>query len=145
MKKTIRIFAMAVVLTACSTAGTTPRHLERKHYQEFEQSLGYTQVVQKGNRLYVSGIGGAGATLSEQLEGVYRAAQTILADYKASPGDIAKEVVYTTDMEALKSANAIRKQFYADGLYPSSSWVQVVRLFDVNMQVEVEFVVELRQ
>lgn len=143
MKKPICIFIMTILFAACSTTSSTSTHLERKHYHELEQPLGFAQVVRKGNTLYVSGIGSAGTTMVEQVDGVYRAVQKILDDYKASPSDVAKEVIYTTDIEAFKNANTVRKQFYVDGQYPSSSWVQVVRLFYPEMQVEVEFVVEL--
>lgn len=144
MNKLYCILAVIFLVTACSTTSSTTTHLERKHYGEWEQPLGYTQVVRKDRTLYISGIGSAGATLSDQLDGVYRTAQTILSDYNATSGDIVKEVIYTTDIESLEKANIIRKQFYADGQYPSSSWVQVVRLLGVDMQVEVEFIVELQ-
>lgn len=143
MKQSVCVLSLTLLVAACSTTSPASTHLERKHYHEFEQQLGYAQVVRKDNTLYISGIGSAGTTMHEQLDGIYRNAQKILDDYQASSNDVVKEVIYTTDIESLKNANDVRKQFYADGQYPSSSWVQVVRLFGLDMQVEVEFIIEL--
>ena len=144
MIKPAPLFAITwLALVGCSTTGNPAAHLERKHYGKWEQPLGYTQAVRKNQTLYLSGIGSAGATLEEQLDGIYRTAQKILTDYGATSAHVAKEVIYTTDIEALEKANAIRKQFYGNGQYPSSSWVQVARLLGADMQVEIEFIVEL--
>ncbi|HEY6530201.1 MAG TPA: RidA family protein [Cellvibrionaceae bacterium] len=145
MTKPICIISLMILcLSACATTSSTATHVERKHYGQWELPLGYTQVVRHGNTLYLSGIGNTGATLREQLEGIYRTTGKILSDYKATPAEIVKEVIYTTDIISLEKANAVRTQFYNNGQYPSSSWVQVQRLLGADMQVEVEFIVQLQ-
>jgi 2-iminobutanoate/2-iminopropanoate deaminase len=145
MKKTMCIISLTFLcLTACANKPTATQ-IERKHYGAWELPLGYTQVVRHGNTLYLSGIGNAGATLHDQLEGIYRTTGKILSDYQTTPAEIVKEVIYTTDINSLEKANSIRKQFYSDGHYPSSTWVQVQRLLGADMQVEVEFIVQLHR
>lgn len=129
-------------ISGCSTSNTSAQ-LQRRHYGDWEQPLGYTQAVLHERTLYLSGIGSGAATLEDQVKEIYLTMRRILNDYNATPAHIAKEVIYTTNIEALEQANLVRKAFYSDNLFPSSSWVQVERLLGPDMQVEIEFIVIL--
>ena len=53
-------------------------------------------------------------------------------------GDVVKETVFTTDMDALVAANPKRVEYYKDVTPPASTWVEVKRLVDPDLMLEVE-------
>ena len=53
-----------------------------------------------------------------------------------------KENLYTTDIEAVKQNNHVRKAFYK-GDFPAATWVQIPRLYMQQATIEVELVAHL--
>ena len=146
--KLIYALLLVIITSSCTTTQTdkydnTVIPIERKHYGSWEKKIGYTQVVKVGNRLLISGLTGEGATMKEQVKSVYQTLEKILKDYNTDSSRIVKELVFTKDIEAFKSTIALRKTFYPRELYPSSSWIQVDRMFVESLMVEIEFEVEL--
>lgn len=149
--KTLALTALSVtLLSGCvlnHTSKQTPLtdDIERHYFNNWEKQIGYAQVVRVGNTLHVSGVVGGGATLAAQLDNVYREIGDILLKFNATPDDIVKEVLYTTDMEAMKKLIKQRKGFYSDGLYPAATWVQIERLFMPEAMLEIDVTVVLSQ
>ena len=106
-----------------------------------DTSAGYAQAVLVDNVLYVSGVPGTG-TMAQQLRGAYSGIERTLKAYGASFQNVVKETLYTTDIEAVKANNAVRKAFYK-GDYPAASWVQISRLYMSEANVEVEVIAHL--
>jgi enamine deaminase RidA (YjgF/YER057c/UK114 family) len=106
-----------------------------------DTSAGYAQAVLVDNVLYVSGVPGMG-TMAEQLRGAYRGIERTLKAYGLTFQHVVKETLYTTDIEAVKADNAVRKAFYK-GDYPAASWVQISRLYMPEAKVEVEVIAHL--
>ena len=124
---------------ACSSTTT----IKRTHFASFEKQIGYTQVVQHGDRLYVSGIAVAGPDMEKAVDQAYSNLQHILEQHGSSLGLVVKELLFTTDMAAMKAQIATRKKYYPEGQYPASSWVEVKGLFmpELILEVEVEAIV----
>ena len=146
--KLIYIPILIIMASGCSVIqepenNKTVIPIERKHYGSWEKMIGYAQVVKVGNRLLISGITGDGDTMEEQVKSVYQTTAKILKDYHTDSSRIVKELVFTKDIEAFKSTIALRKTFFPQELYPSSSWIQVDRMFVEPLMVEIEFEVEL--
>jgi len=138
----ICFFIIAVILlSACSTLPT----IERKNYYAWENDYGYSQVVKVGNTLYISGIASDKASFTEQIEEIYQYANSILQDYGVDSDAIVKQVIYTTDIEAMKTHTALRKSFFNLNKYPSASIVQVSRLYQQGHFLEVELVAVLSE
>ncbi|RPG30226.1 MAG: RidA family protein [Muricauda sp. TMED12] len=104
-------------------------------------AAGYAQVVKVGPTIYVSGV--PTSDLSPvgvaQLYGTLRAC---LESFGATPQDVVKETLYTTDIEAMKLLNDHRKEFY-EGDFPAASWVEVSRLYEPTAKLEVDLVAYL--
>lgn len=128
-------------LVGCASAPVT---IERRYVNDWERDLGYAQCVKVGNQLYLSGIASNAPTMDEQVDSIYRAIESQLADYGVDTSAIIKETAYTKDIEALKKANAVRKKYYPHGEFPSATWVQVERLFMEEFLVEIEVVALLK-
>lgn len=106
---------------------------------ESDTTAGYTQAIQSGNVLYISGTVGFGKTMPDQLRTLYQGIDRTLKHYGLDAANIVKENLYTIDIEATKAANNVRKLFYK-GDYPAATWVQISRLYMSEALVEVEVV-----
>jgi len=108
-----------------------------------DTSAGYTEAVLVDNILYISGAISKGS-IAEQLQGIYTDLGNILKAYGASYQNVVKETLYTTDIEAVQSNNAVRNAFY-NGDFPAATWVQISRLFSArpDAQIEVELIAHL--
>ncbi|WP_367330661.1 RidA family protein [Sphingobacterium multivorum] len=53
-----------------------------------------------------------------------------------------KENLYTTDIEAMKKYNDVRKKFYSRD-FPAATWIQVQRLYMSDAKLEVELIAHL--
>ena len=139
--KIILILAAILAVSACATAPT----IERKNYYSWENDYGYSQVVRAGNTIYISGIASDKPSFPEQIEDIYKYINQILNDYGVDSDAIVKQVIYTTDIEAMKAHTELRKSFFNKDKYPSSSIVQVSRLYEKGHFLEVEIVAVIPQ
>ncbi len=119
------------------------RNITNEKFDGQDTVAGYTEAVLVDNVLYISGYL-SGGTITEQLQDIYKNLGKILEAYGASFQNVVKETLYTTDIEAVKSNNSVRKAFY-NGDYPAATWVQISRLFSPrkDAQIEVELIAHL--
>ncbi|NML40370.1 RidA family protein [Chitinophaga sp. G-6-1-13] len=109
--------------------------------QKQNESAGYAQVVKVGNTIYISGVP-TNDLSAKGVAAVYKALGECLKAFGASPENVVKETLYTTDIEAMKQFNDARKAFY-NGDFPAASWVQVSRLYEPNAKLEVDLIAQL--
>lgn len=107
-----------------------------------DTTAGYAQAVLVDNVLYISGTVGHGKTMAEQMQSLYAGIERTLRHYGLSFQHVVKENLYTTDIEATKAANHVRKSFYK-GDFPAATWVQISRLYMSTALVEVEVIAHL--
>lgn len=141
MKQTslILLFISLYLLVGCNTQShPTP---QSRYYanKSFETKIGYAQAVRYGNTLYISGTA-AGGEMDSAVSSVYKQLEKTLAANGLTFANVVKENVYTTDLDAFKQNEDLRKQFYVDSLLPAATWVQVNRLFTPKLVLEVELV-----
>jgi len=112
-------------------------------FNQQDSTAGYAEAVLVDNTLYISGWIGRG-TIAEQLQEIYTNLGNILKAYGATYQNVIKETLFTTDIEAVKNNNAVRKAFYR-GDFPAATWVQITRLFSArpDAQIEVELIAHL--
>lgn len=117
---------------------------EKWHWnRELKQdtTAGYTQVLKVDNVLYISGAVTNNIT-PEGITSVYNALKASLASYGATFENVVKENLYTTDIEAMKKYNYVRKKFYS-GDFPAATWVQIDRLYMPEAKLEIELIAHL--
>ena len=117
---------------------------EKWHWNDSaKQSLsaGYAQTVKVGNTLYLSGIPAIDLT-EEGVSNLYQSLEKALQSFGASFENVVKENLYTTDIEAMKSLNDVRKRFYKND-FPAATWVQISRLYEPQAKLEVDLVAVL--
>lgn len=115
-------------------------NLKRTHVQPYEQQIGYTQVVQHGDYIYLSGVAVSGPDMGQAVNTAYSMIKRLLEEHGSNMESIIKETVFTTDMNALKAQINTRKNFFPTGVFPASSWVEVKGLFLPELILEVEVV-----
>ena len=70
--------------------------------------------------------------------------QTVLAGIGGTMADLFSLTQYVTDIEAYMTVGDIRMQYFAEP-YPVTTTVQVVRLYDPDLMVEITGVAEIPQ
>ncbi|MFI8928013.1 RidA family protein [Streptomyces sp. NPDC053474] len=89
--------------------------------------------------LHVSGQIAEGDGIAEQSRGIFEALTALLAAYGATLDDIINIRTYLTDMDDLPGYGDVRCA-YLTGTPPTSTTVQVARLFQPQARIEVEVV-----
>jgi len=142
MKYIILLLLVAVSAPAIAQQNQIQKskwHWDREIKQD--TSAGYVQVVKVDNVLYISGA--VARQVDEQgIRSVYTALERSLKSFGATFQNVVKENLYTTDIEAMKANNHVRKAFYK-GDFPAATWVQISRLFMADAKLEVELIAHL--
>lgn len=108
-------------------------------HEQVEDYIGYNHAIKVGKTVYISGtVNGMTDDMESQLKAIYKRLDETLKHYGITSQNVVREVVYTTNLEEFKKHIPMRKKFYKGGSYPTSSWVQVDRLFIPKLTVEIE-------
>jgi 2-iminobutanoate/2-iminopropanoate deaminase len=115
-------------------------------WEAIQRKYGYTQAIRTGNTVYVSGTGSLDAEfgllhpgdLPAQMRVIYARIAEALAHFSISYNHIVRETMYVTDLGALMPAMDYRKSIYGNGPFPTSTTVEVARLFIPGMLIEIE-------
>jgi 2-iminobutanoate/2-iminopropanoate deaminase len=115
---------------------------------EGEKAFGYAQAVRAGDVLHISGVlavDDAFATIAPgdmaaQVSTVYDTLAQVLSGFGLGFGDVVKETIFVTDMDAFIAANAERVSRYQGAELPAATAVQVSRLAFPDNMIEVEAV-----
>lgn len=106
----------------------------------------YTDAVQVGGLLYISGCTGAGPDgtvtsddVTEQTRVALASIGACLAAVAASPAHVVKVTVYLHDVDDRASINPVRQEFFGPHL-PASTLVEISRLAVPGAKVEIEAV-----
>lgn len=108
---------------------------------EQDTTAGYAQAVKVDNVIYISGTVARDVN-PEGIKRVYENLEKTLQHYGASFQNVIKENLYTTDIEAMKQYNYVRKTFYK-GDFPAATWVQISRLYMADAKLEIELIAYL--
>jgi 2-iminobutanoate/2-iminopropanoate deaminase len=139
MKKLLTLCALLLTASVLQAQIKKPLKKNKWHWNQpggQDTTAGYTQAVKVGNTLYISGTVGLDMN-EEEVNRVYSNLAKTLAKFGLGFQHVVKENLYTTDIEAMKKLNHIRKRWY-NGDFPAATWVQVVRLYMPEARLEVE-------
>lgn len=106
-----------------------------------DTTAGYAQAIKVDNVIYISGTVARDVN-PEGIKRVYDALERTLKNYGATFQNVVKENLYTTDIEAMKKYNDVRKAYYKND-FPAATWVQIPRLFMADARLEIELIAYL--
>jgi 2-iminobutanoate/2-iminopropanoate deaminase len=142
--KTIVMGCLAVSVMAGNVAAQDNNIKKEKFnwgHSDQDTTAGYAQAVKIDNVIYISGTVARDVS-PEGIKRVYQALEKTLQHYGATFQNVVKENLYTTDIEAMKQYNHVRKAFYK-GDFPAATWMQVNRLYMHDARLEIELVAYL--
>jgi len=142
--RTLITLAFLLLGTYSSFAQHKPIDKKKFHFGAEQDTVGgYTQAILVDNVIYVSGTVALEVT-PQSIKQVYKIIEKSLEPFGATLQNVVKETILTTDIEAMKKYNNIRKEVYK-GDYPASSWMQVSRLFMHEARLEIEVIAHLKK
>jgi 2-iminobutanoate/2-iminopropanoate deaminase len=106
-----------------------------------EDKIGYTQAIKIGNTIYVSGSVGWG-NMADALKLAYDEIDKTLKNYNATFSNVVKENLYSTELDSVIKFKDVRREYYKND-FPAATWVEVKRLYDAGLVVEVEVIAVL--
>lgn len=133
--------------TSNAAAAASARRKDLFYYWESAQhSLGYSQGVQVGDTVWLSGTAAldqnfnpvSPGDLAAQMSFIYQRIRESLAKYALDFRHVVRENMYVTDMPALINALPYRKSIYGAGPFPTSTTVQVSQLLLPELAIEIE-------
>ena len=143
MKKSITFLTLLFIFSLQAIAQTEPINKKKFHWGrgDSDTTAGYAQAVLVDNVLYISGTVGGG-DMADAIKRAYTGLEQTLKYYGLTFQNVVKENLYTTDIEAVKQNNSIRKAFYK-GDFPAATWLQISRLYMPQATLEVELIAHL--
>ncbi len=109
--------------------------------RQAEDDIGYAQAVKVGNTIYVSGSVGWGE-MKEALKMAYDNINKTLSAYNVGFANVVKENLYTTSLDSAIKYKNIRLLYYGND-FPAATWVEVKRLYNPGLVVEIEVIAML--
>lgn len=80
--------------------------------------------------------------MDDAIKLAYEEIGRTLKHYNATYANVVKENIYTTALDSLIKYKDLRKTYYGKQ-FPSASWVEVKRLYNADLVIEVEIVAVL--
>jgi 2-iminobutanoate/2-iminopropanoate deaminase len=123
--------------------------IERRHVNEAgERQMGFCQAVRANDLVFISGAVSWDdnfqpvhqGDMAAQIDQIYANLARALKQFDLDFNDVVKETGFTTDMDAALGALGARAKYYASGLLPAATWLQVSRLAHPDLLLEIELV-----
>jgi enamine deaminase RidA (YjgF/YER057c/UK114 family) len=108
----------------------------------FERRYGYSRAVRVGNQVHVSGTAATGPDLDgtdayQQARAVLAVIEAALRELGSSVDAVVRTVTYLTDLADLELVARAHREVFGQVL-PAATLVEVSRLVDPRMKVEIE-------
>jgi enamine deaminase RidA (YjgF/YER057c/UK114 family) len=126
---------------------------EREHYSsgaKWESAVGYSRAVRVGSRIYVTGTTATGAEgeIVGIGDGYAQTVQAIMNINRALKGlnagleNVVRTRMFVTDISRWEEYGRAHREYFG-GIMPATTMVEVSRLIDPRMLIEIEADAEL--
>lgn len=104
----------------------------------WEDKIGYSRAVKIGNTIELSGTTAPGKTITEQTEGIIQLAKKVLEENGSSLNNVVRTRIFTTDISQWEKIGEIHGNYFGN-IKPVTTMVEISKLIDPNIFVEIEF------
>jgi enamine deaminase RidA (YjgF/YER057c/UK114 family) len=117
---------------------------------EWEQTVGYSRAVRAGDQIHVSGttatdeagdLVGIGDPYTQTRQAIENI-ETALQEADSALGDVVRTRMYVTDIEQWEAIGRAHGEAFGE-IRPATSMIEVERLIDPEMIVEIEAVAQV--
>jgi 2-iminobutanoate/2-iminopropanoate deaminase len=151
MKLTAASLILSLAFVAAQTRAPHAQTVQRINPEGHFTPRTYSHVAKVGNLLFIAGQVGfdkegklVGPTMREQYEQTLKNLQTVLASQGATFNGVAKLTIFVTSIDEFRAPELqeIRAKYLGD-VKPASTLVQVVRLAEPGLKLEIEAIAAL--
>lgn len=104
----------------------------------WEDIVGYSRAIKIGNIIEVSGTTAPGANEYEQTVAIIEAVKKVLVQLDADLSNVIRTRIYCTDISKWEDIGKAHGEYFGD-IKPVTAMVEVSKLIDPNILVEIEF------
>ena len=104
----------------------------------WEDIVGYSRAIKIGNTIEVSGTTAQGANEYDQTKAIIESVEKVLNDLGADLNHVIRTRIYCTDITKWEEIGKAHG-FYFSNTKPVTAMVEVSKLIDPNILVEIEF------
>ncbi|MFD2562164.1 RidA family protein [Aquimarina rubra] len=104
----------------------------------WEDIVGYSRAIKIGNTIEVSGTTAPGANEYEQTVAIIESVKKVLNDLGADLDNIIRTRIYCTDITKWEEIGKAHGEYFGK-IKPVTTMVEVAKLIDPNILVEIEF------
>jgi enamine deaminase RidA (YjgF/YER057c/UK114 family) len=103
----------------------------------WEPKLGYSRAVKVGPYIHVAGTTGPGATAADQTRAALETIKKALESAGAGLQHVVRTRLFVTDISQWESIGRVHGEYFGE-IRPAMAMVQVVKLIDPALLVEIE-------
>ncbi|GAA3507998.1 RidA family protein [Aquimarina addita] len=104
----------------------------------WEDIVGYSRAIKVGNTIEVSGTTAAGANEYEQTVAIFESVKKVLAELDAELNHVVRTRIYCTNISQWEEIGKAHGAYFGE-IKPVTSMVEVSKLIDPEILVEIEF------
>lgn len=104
----------------------------------WEDIVGYSRAIKIGNTIEVSGTTASGANEYEQTKGIIEAVSKVLKELGADLDHVVRTRIYCTDISKWEEIGKAHGAYFGT-IKPATAMVEVSKLIEPNILVEIEF------
>ncbi|AXT55366.1 RidA family protein [Aquimarina sp. MMG015] len=104
----------------------------------WEDIVGYSRAIKIGNIIEVSGTTAPGKNEYEQTKAIIESVKNVLKEFNADLDQIVRTRIYCTDISKWEEIGKAHGEYFGK-IKPVTSMVEVSKLIDPNILVEIEF------
>ena len=149
MLKIHAVILFFLLLSTTTQAGHTMTITRKNHAQLGEPVGPYTHSVTFNNQIYTSGLTAFGTdaidqNIVAQTREIFKQLEILLKNENSGLNRLIKVTVFVSDITQLSTARETLFDIY-NGKIPASSVVEVSRLFDPRVKIEIEAIAAVNQ
>ncbi|MBW1296874.1 RidA family protein [Aquimarina litoralis] len=104
----------------------------------WEDIVGYSRAIKIGNSIEVSGTTAPGDNEYEQTVAIIESVQKVLIELGATLDNVIRTRIYCTDISKWEEIGKAHGKYFGE-IKPVTAMVEVSKLIDPNILVEIEF------